>query len=390
MVLNPLFLYMGNMISSDGLFLALSLIWITLLLWIIHRPNTNLIIWHTLVLFIAFTVRYNALIYPVIAAVVFLVSRMQVRKKLAGAGTGILLCGLFVLYTGNKYQALTGIWQYSPFSGWLMANNAMYAYRHVDSAARKPVPVRFKTLDNMIRTHFDSTRDVKKYPAEGLMASTVYMWSSGMPLYAYRDKQFKKDTTASELRKWATMGPLYKAYGAYIIRKYPWHYLRYFIWPNANKYYAPPVEFLESYNSGSYKVAPIAQLWFGYKSTRVKTRTKDLQIKLLDFYPIFSGIINVVMACCLICFFMLDGLRMNMLFRKGMLLAGAIWLLNAGFTIFASSAALRFQSFPIMLTTVFTGLLLDWIWKMGIKEQHEARQIKEKDQQAKLISEALA
>lgn len=373
MVLNPLFLHLANLVSSDGLFVALSLTWFTLLLWIIHKPSVRLIVWHALVLFFAFTVRYNALIYPVISTVVFLVCKLPVSRKIVGIGTGILLCGLFILYTNNKYKALTGIWQYSPFSGWLMANNAMYAYRYVDSADRKPIPAKFKILDNMIRTYFDSTRDVRKHPQEALMASTVYMWTSGLPLYQYRDQLFRNDSMASELKKWASMGAFYKAYGFYIIKQYPLYYARYFLWPNANKYYAPPVEFLATYNSDQDTVTARTQEWFGYKSSKVTTRTKDLQVTILDFYPIASGIINVGMLCCLVCFTMLKGFRMNILFRLAVILAGSIWLLNAGFTIFASSAALRFQSFPILLTTTFTLLLIDWLWKMGVKEKNETR-----------------
>jgi len=175
------------------------------------------------------------------------------------------------------------------------------------------------------------------------------------------------------------MGPLYKAYGMYIIKQYPLQYARYFLWPNFKKYYAPPVEFLETYNSGYDQVAPSAQKWFGYESTKVKTRTKDFRIRLLDFYPIFSGIINVVMLCGLICFAMLNGFRMDMLFRKGILLAGSIWILNAGFTIFASSAALRYQSFPILLTSIFTFSLIDYIWKIGKIEQARDTQFTIKD-----------
>jgi len=368
-VLNPLFLYLSNLVSSDGLFLGLSLYWFTLLLWTLHRPSMLVVWWLTFILFGAFTVRYNALIYPVITAVVVLISTLPVRKKIVGIALGMLLCGLFVLYTASKYKALTGIWQYSPFSGWLMANNAMYAYRYVDSATRKPVPLRFRELDNMVRTYFDSSRDVKTHPIEQMMASTVYMWSPGLTLYQYRNKQFKNDTAAAELKKWASMGPLYKAYGLYIIQQYPLYYARYFLWPNANKYYAPPVEFLAAYNSGNDWVLPNAQQWFGYKSTKVGTRTKDLHITLLDFYPITSGIINVVMLCGLVCFALLNGFRMQILYRKGIILAGSIWVSNAGFTIFASSAALRFQAFPLILTSVFTFSLIDYLWKIGKQEQ---------------------
>src|SRR4029077_10678256 len=110
-----------------------------------------------------------------------------------------------------------GYWQYAPFSGWQMANNAMYVYRYVDSADRKPVPLRFQPLDNTIRHFFDTHRDTVKYKYETLQASTVYMWDTRIsPLYKYRDSIFRKDSAAAELRKWASMGPLYKDYGTWI------------------------------------------------------------------------------------------------------------------------------------------------------------------------------
>ncbi|PZR07995.1 MAG: hypothetical protein DI539_23060 [Flavobacterium psychrophilum] len=226
MVVNPLFLHLGNLVSSDGFFVALSLTWFCLLLWIIHRPSVWILVIHTIVLFIAFTVRYNALIYPFIALVAFtLAPTITWRMKLISLGIAFLLCWLFVSYTTNKYYKLTGYAQYSPFSGWQWANNAMYAYRYVDRAARKPVPERFRALDIMIRQYFDTTRDVNRFPAERVQASTFYMWSPGMPLMKYRNNLFEKDTTAIELKKWASMGPLYKDYGIYIIKQYPWHFL---------------------------------------------------------------------------------------------------------------------------------------------------------------------
>lgn len=369
MVFNPLFLNLGNLISSDGLFLALSMIWFTLLIWIMNRPSTPVIFWHMVVLFLAFTVRYNALIYPIIAAGVFWSAKLPVRKKILSIAIGISLCSLFVFYTSFKYKQLTGVWQYSPFSGWQMANNAMYAYRYVDSASRKPVPEKFRELDNMIRIYFDSTRNLKKHPEEAIMASTLYMWSSGMPLSKYQDRSFKGDTTASELKRWASMGPFYKDYGLYIIRHYPLEFAKYFLWPNALNYYTPPVEFLQTYNSGKSYVLSNVLPWFEYKSMKVTTRTKDLNIKMLDFFPILSGVVNVIMLFSLLFFALLKPMRVNTQIRAGVLLCGMVWMLNAGFTIFASSAALRFQAFPILLMFVFDVLLVELIWNAAFSPE---------------------
>lgn len=374
MVFNPLFLHMGNLISSDGIFLALSFLWFSLLIWIIHKPSTKLFLLHGLIIFFAFTVRYNAMIYPLIAAVAFMLSKYSFKKRIAGFMFGIIPIVLFIIYTGNKYYSVTGTWQYSPFAGWQLSNNAMYAYRYVDSLKRKPVPVKYRKLDNMIRKYFDTTRDVKKHPQEAWMASTAYMWSRPLPLFVYMNRQFS-NSSIKEKQRWPIMGPVYKAYGILLIKTYPEHFIKYFMWPNARKYYAPPVEFLHIYNSAKDSVPQTAAKWFDYKSRKVFTRIGDSKVNILNFYPILSGIINVLMIFSLSCFLLLDGLKNKTLFRKGVIIAATVWLLNAGFTIAASSAALRFQAFPILLTTSIVSLLIDWLCKNIINKEIIAKDV---------------
>lgn len=203
------------------------------------------------------------------------------------------------------------------------------------------------------------------YPSEQEQASTFYMWSPGMPLMYYRDSLFKTDFhAANDYKTWASMGPFYKEYGIYIIKKYPLHFLRYFAWPNSQKYYAPPVEFLKSYNTGQDKVPKIATKWFGYPSKNIKTRMTNGKTWILDFYPILTGIINVVMLIGLLYYILLKGWQYNKVFHTTLVMAATVWIFNAGFTIFASSAALRFQSFPVVLTATFTLLLVDWMIKL--------------------------
>lgn len=367
MVLNPLFLHIGNLVSSDCLFISLSIIWFALLLWILFRPSLRIILFHSIVILLAFTVRYNALIYPFISAVAFCLSPLRFRIKILGTSAGIMLCALFVFYTSYKYKILTGYWQYSPFSGWQLTNNAMYAYRYVSKENRKPVPKRFQVFDNMVREYFDSTRDTKRFPYEALKANTVYMWSPGLTMFKYRNSLYKKDSNALELKKWASMGPFYRSYGIQIISQYPITFIKEFIWPNALKYYAPSVEFLEFYNSGKAHVSKQAQEWFGYKSRYIKSRFKTSKVWILDFYPIISGIANIVFVFIIIFYFYLRGWKYNVFLKKAILLSGAIWLLNAAFTIGASSAALRFQTFPILITIIFTSILLDWLWTVAME-----------------------
>ena len=366
-ILNPLFLHLGNMVSSDGVFLALSMTWFGLLLWIIYKPSNKILCWHAIVLFLAFIVRYNALIYPFIALIAFGLSKLPLRKKAAGLGLGLLFIGWFISLSMFQYKKLTGYWQFSPFSGWLLANNAMYAYREVDSAERKPVPLKFRALDKL----YDM------YPNLGVEeASFLYMWAGQSPLMQYLDSLFKEDTSSTYFKKWASMGPFYSSYGLFLIKKYPVHFLRFFVWPNSRKYFAPPVEYLGYYNWGQPTVQESAVKWFGYTNNQVTTRMKSGKVWVLDPYPFLVGITNLIMFLGISSYTLLRGWQYNTTFNKIIILAGFAWIANAGFIIFTCSAALRFQAFPAMLSVTFSLLLIDWIAQLTQRMKLQSQQQK--------------
>lgn len=372
MLFNPVFLHLANLISSDTLFISLSLIWFNILIWSIYYPTPKLIIAHALVLFTAFTVRYNALFYPAVAAIAFIFYRNRFILKIGG----LVLCSLliygFINFNQKKYFELCGKSQFTPFSGWQMANNAMYAYRYVKKEDITPVPKKYQQLDNMIRNYYDTTRDHKKHPEEELVASTVYMWTPTAPLRRYMGLQYNGDSTVPELKKWAFVAPFFKDYGTLIIKKYPWHFLENYILPNAIKYYAPPVEFLEKYNTGYDRVNPIARRWFSYKSDIVTTIFKEPEVHILDYYPILVGCMNVVFFLGLIGFLILDGYKKMKNLSKAILLVASLWLLNFGFSVFASPIALRFQLFPILVMTSFAFLFMEFLIKeSAIESQKE-------------------
>jgi hypothetical protein len=366
MVLNPLFLHLANMVSSDGLFLALSMTWFALLLWIIHQPSYKIICWHAIVLFAAFTVRYNALIYPFIAILAFWLSKLSLVKKGIGLGLGMLLCGWLMALTVFQYKKLTGYWQYSPFSGWQLANNAMGIYREVDSVDREPVPLKFRTLDNIVRRYYDTDH----VPIEA--ASTVFMWEPKLPLMRYTNNLFNvKDTSEPKFKEWASMGPFYRSYGLLIIKKYPVHFIRYFVGPNTLNYLFPPVEYLGYYNGGYITVPESTVKWFGYTNNEVTTRMKSGKVWVLQYYPFLISITNLIMLLGLLSYLLLKGWQYNTSFNKSILLAGFVWISNASFTIFAAYVALRFQAFPALLSATFSVLLIDWMARLI---QHMKRQ----------------
>jgi hypothetical protein len=361
---NPLFLYVSNYVTSDALFISLSVLWFTTLLWIIYRPTPRQTYIHALLLLLVFSVRYSALFYPLIAILAFLSSRQSLRKKVNGIALSILAIAGFMYHTSNHYKALTGIRQFSPFSGWQMANNALFAYRYAQNRDLEDMPARFRQLDAMVRIYFDTTRNVLANPQEKSTATSWYMWNAKSPLQIYLQKNYQRDsTTIGNLKPWATVAPLYADYSSYLIRKYPLEFARFYLWPNAIKYYVPPIEFLEEYNMGKDSVGAMIQMWFGYKSGKVKTIFKDLKVNVLDFYPVTVAIVNVLFVLGVLGFVLLWGIKQWPSMAVSLLLVSSLLVINMGFSIFAAPIALRFQIFPLLVALSFCLLLLEYVFK---------------------------
>lgn len=386
---NPLYLHLANLVSNDGIFIALSSTWFALLLWIVQRPSMKVIFWHALMLLLVFTMSYNALIYPVIAALAFRLSSFSIRRKLAGIGLGLLFCALFVLLTMSQYKRITGYWQFSPFNGWQLANNALFAYRHVGNTDRKPVDPEYQALDQSIRNYYYQTRILTYTPTRKQWETTYYMWAPKLPLMQYRDSLFKnKEPKASEFKKWASMGPFYAAYGLHIIRKYPLHFSKYVLWPNVKNYFAPPVEVLENYNGGKRTVTSGTKAWFGYTKERIKIRMYDRNIFVLNLHPALSAATNIIMLFGLLYYLLLKGWQHNIAFNKALIMGSALWLLSAIYTICINSTALRLQSFPIIITVTFALLLVDWM--MQLMRKMKLEQSKHIKLEAKFSNEGIA
>lgn len=372
-IFNPLNLLISNTISSDNLFYSLSLIWLTLLLWCIFRPTTNVILFHTLILFFTFTVRYNALYYPLIAAIGFLLSKSRIQLKITGILLMVLLLGSFIKFNRDKYYELCGIRQFTPFSGWLMANNAIYAYRY---APNKPYyyrpPEKFMELDIAIRAYFDTTRNNSKHPEEKIEAYHDYMWKETSPLSIYWKKEFIKGKKITLQKAFALAGPFFNDYGKWLIFHYPKQFLQHVIFPNSVRWFTPPVEFLRYYNSGLPTVPDQVQHWFRFKTANVHTninlRAQLYIISIQSLYPVWASIMNIFFFAGLIAFLILSRNRGKRKVNKALFIGFILWIFNYFFSTFASPIALRYQMFPILVTTYFAFLIIDLLMANNFNE----------------------
>ncbi|MHA4811794.1 NAD(P)/FAD-dependent oxidoreductase [Flavitalea flava] len=362
-ILNPIPLYVSNYVSADALFFGFSLTWLTVLLWILYRPRPYQLWLQGILLLACFTLRYNAIYYPIIAALVFLLSRQRWERKLAGITLGTALVFVSILYTSQKMQEITGHRQFSAFGGWQMANNALYMYEHIPASERGEVPKRFAKLEGMVRQHMDTLKKVK-LTAEDSANSYFYLWSGRSPLSLYLENEWKKDSTTTYFNRWASEAPLYLDYAKWLILKHPWSYIQTFMFPNAIKFAVPPSEFLGMYNMGGDSVGMFAKNWFHYKSQRVKANNKKAgPILFTEWYPVFSALVNLLLLLHVVGLLILGGLKRTKGLPALLGVAITLWLLNTGFSVFASPIVLRYQVFPILVSLCVALLTGEAIYK---------------------------
>ncbi|PSL33540.1 hypothetical protein [Chitinophaga ginsengisoli] len=367
LVLNPLWLYIANFVSSDALFATFSLLWLTSLFWLLFRPAAKMFIFHALVLGFVFSVRYNALYYPFISILVVLLANGTIREKLLRLAIVIVPVSWFLLYTTLTFKDRLGVATFSPFGGWQMGSNALFMYAHVAPANRGPVPKQFARIHSITIKHMDSLSRLKQRPDQEL--GIYYLWDEKAPLKLYLAQKYRKDSTTYYLKRWASVSNFYGQYGSWLIKQYPGEFLRYYIWPNFINYYSPPTEFLGIYNMGSDTVDPGAVNWFGYKSNKVHHFSKNKIIILTAIFPLLLAMINVIFFFGFIGFVVLGGFsKVSPYYRAVLWIMLLIWLSNLAFSVFASPIVLRYQAFPFIFTLAFAGLLLEFVIRQSFQE----------------------
>ncbi|HTR29187.1 MAG TPA: NAD(P)-binding protein [Puia sp.] len=366
MVLNPVTLYIANYISADALFIGFSLLWLSTLVWIVYQPKAWMAVTHGLLLLACFTLRYNAIYYPIVSLLVFVLARRSWKFKIAGIAVGFGLVLVSFLFTSNKMGSVTGKKQFSAFGGWQLANNALYMYENIPAKERTPAPVRFAKLEAMVREHMDTLKKVKR-SHEDSVNSYFYLWSPRAPLVSYLTKEYKKDSTTPYFKRWASEAPLFADYALYLIRKYPMEYAQTWMLPNAVKFAVPPTEFLGTYNMGGDSVGKLAKDWFNYKSQKVKDHNKkDAKIAATEWCPVFVALVNLLFIMGLIGTVVLGAVKRKEYGLPQLLeVALVLWLLNCGFSIFASPIVLRYQTFPMLVFLPLGLLMVERIWKMA-------------------------
>ena len=362
---NPLFLYVCNYVNSDPLFLALSLLWFTELLWIMQRPNIYHIIAQAILLVTCFIVRNNAYIYPflTIIALVLAPGLSWIKKGIA-LSIGILLLIPFIVHTQKETYKMTGKKQFSLFTGWQLANNALYAYEYMDSA--KILPIDCQELEKSCMIFFHRIPTEKLHDIMWSDEGNFFIRAYYGPLKQYFTRHYKISDDYDVIVAWGKASIVFETYGIFLIKNNFRAFVWAFILPNAKNYFIPTLEKLSVYNLGSNKFDPVAEEWFHFKNPSIKISRSPIQGIILYFFPIIFCALNIyTIIQSAIYIISKKYLKQTRSYRNAILLFLLFLSLNFIFLTTASIIVFRYQLFPMIICLVLA---------MFLSENREAMQ----------------
>lgn len=352
LVLNPLIPYVCNYVSSDALFIGLSLLWLIVLMQLLLRPSWWWLVLQLGLLFVIFELRYIALYYPAVAALTFLLAKKASPVfRLAGvAGSiGIIACGILWIrhITGRE----TGAPIFSAFSGWQIASNALNMVPFIGSDTTGLSTVECRRLAVIVDAYFEKADPGLR--ARGPAATTDYMWVPRSPLHVYL-QDYRKRSGVGYFVAWHRVAPVFTQYGYYLIRHHPLAYAHYYIWPSAEGFFWTPLDVFGVYNEGHTTVDPVAKDWFHYAGLQPRVLSATIQGRLLAPMPVIWVLLNIAFIATTLLFLSSRRQREDYPVFTGCLrLAAAYLLANASFCIIASPSVFRYQVLPMMILFIF-------------------------------------
>ncbi len=345
---NILYLPLANQVASDSLFTALTIIWFTLLLWVINRGNWLSLGLQVIVLMFAFEVRYNALYFLPVACICFLISK---NKNVVYRIVGTAITVFAITWSYNRIKETTEQYTNAPifagFSGWLIANNALYIapFIHLDTVEFEEPELR--TVQQFVNIYKDSLEpgELQMVKRNDLYGS-VYLWSKKSPLKMYL-RYYCNKNRVDYMAGWYQVSETFTAYGKHIIQRHVGEYIRYFLIPNTVCYFFPSGGKLSTYNADGTTIADDTRAWFHFNSIELKPRgNTTLQQRIVAVYPAFHVVITVL-GLLLPAILLLRNKRKKILQKRQALFAlywYAFFLLDAGFSIIAIAIELRYQA----------------------------------------------
>ncbi|WP_143150834.1 hypothetical protein [Chitinophaga sancti] len=362
---------------ADGLFYSVSIVWFTILVKIIIRPNQYLIILNGIFIGVALSLRYHALYYPILGAFAFLLSQYRFIYKALGVVFQLAIVLLFVFFTQNQVKQITGQSQFSPFGGWKIANNTLYVYENIYRTDQRIIPNKYRELDSIVRRYYNSAHRKQTLFTNDPMPGGFYVFMSYSPLVIYKNSVFHSESNVDDVKSFMRVGGLYGDYGKYLLKGSPVAYLKFFIIPNVIRYFSPPAELyitLSTFFLRRDNISNYTKKWFHFKTLEVNVEAIQFRSNLFSFFPSIVFKLHVIFLLMLSVFIFIGGLKLiNIEQRKFIALGIITWIIDFGFNILASEVVLRYLLFTITIEVIFVlqfaSIIIKWTAKKIIHKK---------------------
>lgn len=363
LLLNPTIPYLCNYVSSDALFVGLSLIWLIVLMGMVRAPSWWRLALQVSLLFVIFNLRYVALYYPAVASLSFLLLRKKATAvfKLTGIVCSIGIVLFCTSWIKHLTYRQTGADIFSAFSGWQIANNALHLYPFlpVDTVGLPSPACEELAID--VRNFFAHTGPVLL--KRGPVPTTEYMWVRSSPLHFYMSDLRRRQHT-TYFNAWNRVGPVFTQYGYFLVRRHPLAYIRYYGWNSAKSFFVSPLDVFAVYNEGHPTVDKVAVDWFHYRDTQVRASSFTVQEGLMAPWPWIALYLNLAFIITTLWYLSSRGRgERHPVFTGSLELTAAYLLSNALFCIAASPSVFRYQILPMILLFFFTVAALGILWE---------------------------
>ncbi|MDB5245926.1 MAG: hypothetical protein JWQ40_320 [Segetibacter sp.] len=350
LIANPFYLFYSNYVSSDAFFNCFTVAWFTSLIWIMNKPSWPVMISQVVLLAGLFALRYNALIFPAITTIAFLLSKQSLLNKAVGIAGSFAVIISIVVYTTYKTKVFTGTKTFSAFSGWQLANDALHILRHdkVD-----PTTIEDKEVRDLLKftVHFF---DTTKQTFPDTAATAFYMWYPESPLKEYMKVYPKR--MKPYFGTWNALGPLYSKFGSTLILQKPFSYLQHFVWLNAKAYFFPKMEIYETYMEGRDTIPPFVKKYYKYKSNKAPSHHPAVYAGVFTPAQYLFILMNLLFPALSIYYFLSGKYREQpVLFNHTLLCFGAFYMVNFFFIVLLAPTVFRYHvfiltlSFPVVL-----------------------------------------
>ncbi|MDO6433131.1 hypothetical protein Q4E93_21155 [Flavitalea sp. BT771] len=366
LVMNPFILSITNYILSDAIFAALTIFWFSIMMWYLHKPRPILVYLLVFANLLLFSLRYYAAFYPLITVPVILFSKVRWWVKVSGLVLGCLLFIGFIWYTASLFEKQSGIRDFSPFSGWQLAGNALIMYRHISHREQDTPPPALRSLHQLVLKEMNNPESpINGIPDRRLVI--YFTWDARSPLMQYCGMKLSIHPLTSDLPKWSSVGKLYHDYGVYLIKRHPVEYIRYYVGQGLDWFISPRAEFTNVYPQGGYEIPGIVNDWFGYNSDWLPCSPDSLYS--IAMFPQIITILNaLVLIGVIIFFFRRCHVAEGSLTTKVLIFFMTYWSGNFLFIIFSAPATLRYALSIMILDIVFVPMLFEFILRSARKK----------------------